>query len=88
LDPLGEHGADVVLLEARAAGRGYQKRLKVIWDDKNPDKSFRSTNSLACQAYAIINSKLLTEYELHDIQRHFTTGETGSSDASSERAHH
>ena len=55
--------------KARAAGRGYQKRLKTLWDDRNPDKSFRSTNNLACQARAIINSKLLPEHELQDIQR-------------------
>jgi len=36
--------------KARANGRGYQKRLKALWDDRNPDKSFRSTNNLACQA--------------------------------------
>ena len=54
--------------EARAAGRGYQKRLKVIWDNKNLDM-FRSQNNLACQARAIINSKLLTGHELRDVKQ-------------------
>ena len=65
--------------EARAAGRGYQKRLKSFWDTRNPDKSFRTTNNLACQARAIINSKLLSEHELHDIQRHCMSTKTDPS---------
>ena len=55
--------------EARADGRGYQKRLKTLWDNRNPDKSFRTENNLACQARAIINSKLLSDHELQDIQQ-------------------
>jgi len=51
--------------KARAAGRGCQKRLKKIWDDKTPDKLFNSTNNLACH----VNSKLLSEHELQDIQQ-------------------
>ena len=68
--------------KARAAGRGYQKRLKVIWDGRNPDKLFRSTNNLACQARAIINSKLLSEYELKDIRQRVVSAEAGPSDIS------
>jgi len=53
---------------ARAAGKGYQKRLKDLWDSRNPDKKFRSSNNLSCQARAILRSKLLSEFELCEAQ--------------------
>jgi len=53
---------------AKAAGKGYQKRLKDLWDLRNPDKTFRSKNNLSCQAHAILHSKLLSELELCEAQ--------------------
>ena len=53
---------------AKAARKSYQKRLKNLWDSRNPDKTFRSSNNLSCQARAILHSKLLSEFELCEAQ--------------------
>ena len=42
---------------------------------------FRSQNNLACQARAIINSKLLTEHELRDVKQCAILTETDPSSA-------
>lgn len=55
---------------AKTAGKGYQKCLKSLWDSRNPDKIFsRSINNLSCQARAVLNSKLLSEFELCEAQQ-------------------
>jgi len=52
-----------------AAGKGYQKRLKEMWDSRNPAKSFRTVNNLCCQARNVIRSHLLTVIDLEELEQ-------------------
>jgi len=60
--------------KAKAAGKGYQKRLKEMWDSRNPAKVFRTMNNLCCQALNVICTHLLTVIELEEFHILITDG--------------
>ena len=64
---------------AKAAGKGYRKCLKNLWDSRNSDKAFRTCSNLSCQARAELKSNLLSELELREAQQCMLTINTGLS---------
>ena len=55
---------------AKVEGKGYRRRLKELWDARNPERSFRSTDSLVSQARKLIN---LPQNELRELESHLST---------------
>jgi len=53
---------------AKQDGKGYQSRLKCLWDSRNPSKVSVSVNTLCCHARNIQTANMLTSYELTRIK--------------------
>ena len=61
----------LLYLEAEASKKGYQQRLKDLWDVNEPEKTKFTPRHLGQQVRNIIKKKLLSDTELQELQREY-----------------
>ena len=49
-------------------GKGYHKRLKSLWDTRNPSKTSISINILACHVRNVLTAGILTDVDIKMIE--------------------